>query len=101
MLEEFGIRPAAALYLSVKDGGVAGVVRAGLETRVNVSGSGVIVAGPAEWERLRRQADERIAGYHREMSAPVILARPRDWECRPCELQGICRIHVQRAKQHA
>jgi hypothetical protein len=101
MLEEVGIQPAGALYLSVADDGVAGVVHERFADAVGPVGKNVIVADEERWNQLRRQADERILELQLSMKKPEIAAKPREWKCWPCELQGVCRVHLWRARRHA
>lgn len=101
VLEAFGIRPAGALYLSVRDGSIAGVVRAGIAPRLGALPATVTAAGEAEWEALRGHADGEVARLQREMRAGRLQVWPRDGDCEMCEHRGICRIDLRSAREEA
>lgn len=96
----FGVRPGGALYASVKDDTLVGVIRAELADRAGPLGGKVIVANEDEWTALRERAVRSIVERYEGMRAPRIGARPRNWDCGFCDFQAVCRIDLWRAKRH-
>ncbi len=99
MLEALGIRPIGALYLSVADGAIAGVVHSDFAAQLGDIGSNVIVAADDEWRELRAIAQHEIAAHHAGMSTGRIRIWPRNGECKFCTFQGLCRIDLWKARK--
>lgn len=101
VLEAFGFRPAGALYLSVRDGGIAGVVRKDFAEHIGPLPRTVAQVTAEEWDVLRQRADGEAARLHATMRAGELQVAPREWDCGYCEHRGICRIDLRRAREAA
>jgi ATP-dependent helicase/DNAse subunit B len=99
VLEALGIKPAGALYLSIKDGGIAGIVRAEFAPRLGDLGQRVIVATEEEWAELRAIADRAVLAHHDGMRNGQLRVWPRDGKCEFCTLQALCRIDLWKARR--
>ncbi len=73
--------------------------RAEFEDRIGVLPSSVRRPGAAEWDDFLAGADQEIAARHRSMSEGEIRIRPADGDCRYCDLKGLCRIDLWRARR--
>ena len=99
-LAAFGIQPAGALYASLSKDRLVGVLRSDFAGSAGPLGRDVVIDGGEAWERRVAAADERMARLWGGMRAPLIVARPKIWQCWPCELLGLCRTHAWRARAH-
>jgi hypothetical protein len=97
----FGVEPVGALYLSVRYRDMAGFVRAEFAHAMGPLSRNVLVLEEGDWKALRARADEEMERLHRAMMEPRISARPRGWDCGFCQLGGLCRIDLWRAKLNA
>lgn len=94
-----GIRPAGALYISPKDGAMVGVVRAEFAQAVAGLSQDVQRCDDAQWREFLAHADAEIAARHARMSAGEIRAWPAEGNCGYCDLKGLCRIDLWRARR--
>jgi hypothetical protein len=96
----FGLDPVGALYMSVRHGEIAGVVREKHAMALGELGRNVLVLGDQDWEEFRAGADAEIDRLQSSMASGEIGAAPRRWDCGFCEARATCRIDLWRAKQH-
>lgn len=102
MLEQaFGIRPAGALYASVRERNFAGIVHFAYAPRMGPLPGHVRTADDDGLRQLRERSDAEIVERYHAMREPEIEARPRDWDCGYCELKSLCRIDLWRARSEA
>ncbi|HEX5437201.1 MAG TPA: PD-(D/E)XK nuclease family protein [Gemmatimonadaceae bacterium] len=92
------IVPVGALYLSIHENEMAGLLLDEYAGQLGTIGERVTTVTRAEWRRLRHAANAEVARRHARMQQGIIEARPRDWDCGYCELSDVCRIDLWKAR---